>query len=185
MTDGPGDSDAAARPRMRLPRVRFGVRAMLVLVAACALAMLVYREVKDGLPPRFVIRSVPGRIARLRPGMRRAEVREILGVGCPWHRGGTGASMRNAFGAWPALIEDYRMRPRGFAAESSAPFGMGPLAAGTIRLHFRSEKAWIAGKDGLGRQDDRLVGARYADDAGAVAEMSGSNRGGYDPVYID
>ncbi len=36
---------------------------------AISLALLAVEELRDGLPPRFVVRGIPERINRLRPGM--------------------------------------------------------------------------------------------------------------------
>lgn len=182
MTTMPGDSDAVAQPRARLPRVRFGVRAILLVVAASALAMLTYVEFKDGSPPRFVIRAIPGRIAKLKPGMPRSEVRQILGLGRPWHYGGTGDSKWQGFYAWPVSIEDHSVRPRGIAAAIVPIGGMGPLTPETIRLQYRMVKGGTLGEADPDRQDDRLMGARFADASGAVAEMPGSSRSRYDII---
>ena len=56
---------------MRLPRVRLTVRSMMVLIAVVALGLVLVlaEEFQDGIPPRFVVRGIPKRIARLRPGM--------------------------------------------------------------------------------------------------------------------
>jgi hypothetical protein len=77
---------------MRLPRARFTLRSMMVFVAVVALGLAVIEEFQDGLPPRFVLRGIPGRFARLRPGMTPAEAHETLGIMRPWLLGGMGAS---------------------------------------------------------------------------------------------
>ncbi len=90
---------------MRLPRVRFTVRGMVVLVAIAAVGFFLVQEFADGMPPRFVVRGIPGRITRLRPGMSRAEVKEILGIDRTWIRGGTSASLAVAHGGAHSSIE--------------------------------------------------------------------------------
>ncbi len=149
MTTRPGDSDAAARPRARLPRVRFGVRAMLLVVAASALATLAYVEFKDGMPPRFVYRDMPARIDQLRPGMTRASAGEILGIGRPWYRGGLGEAPSLIVGIGVTSFETCYIRP-GKTAFAGGPSG------GVVHLNFGS---------------DRLQSARFVDESGAVAEM--------------
>jgi hypothetical protein len=76
---------------MRLPRGRFTLRSMMVLVAVVALGLAVVEEFQDGLPPQFVVRGIPRRIARIRPGMTLAHAHEILGLERPWLLGGIGA----------------------------------------------------------------------------------------------
>jgi hypothetical protein len=66
---------------MRLPRVRLTVQGMLRLMAVIAVALFVAREFWDGLPPRFVVNGIPGRIEQLRPGMTWEQTRNILGLG--------------------------------------------------------------------------------------------------------
>jgi hypothetical protein len=65
---------------------------MMVVVAVVALGLAVVEEFQDGLPPRFVVRGIPMRIARLRPGMTVEQAHEILGLERPWLVGGIGAS---------------------------------------------------------------------------------------------
>lgn len=114
MIDDRSNEPVAARtPRAARPKVRITVRGLLLLVALSALTMLVYREVKDGLPPRFVIRSVPGRIARLRPGMTRAKARAILGVDRPWYLGGSGPPAATIDGAGIRMRETRHEAPEG------------------------------------------------------------------------
>jgi hypothetical protein len=63
----------------------------MVFVAVVALGLAVVEEFQDGLPPRFVVRSIPRRIARLRPGMTPEQAHEILDLERPWLLGGIGA----------------------------------------------------------------------------------------------
>jgi hypothetical protein len=62
---------------MRLPRVRLTVRSMMVFIAVVALGLVVAEEFQDGLPPRFVVRGIPKRIARLRPGVTDAALAQL------------------------------------------------------------------------------------------------------------
>ncbi len=77
----------APKPRRRL---RLSVRALLGLVAVLTLSLFLHGELKDGMPPRFVLRGIPARMARLKEGMSRAEAHRILGFDRPWYRGGIG-----------------------------------------------------------------------------------------------
>ncbi len=137
--------------RMRRPRFRITVRATLGLVAACALAMLLYGELKDGLPPRFIVRTLPARIACLRSGMPRAEARDILGIGRPWYRGGLGELTTSSVGAGVFTSEICPIRPTKFAFELN-PSG------GAIHLNHAS---------------DELHSAKFVDGSGTVSEMPG------------
>ena len=76
---------------MRLPRARFTLRSMTVFVAVVALGLALVEEFQDGLPPRFVSRAIPRRIARLRRGMTAEQAREVLNLERPWLLGGIGA----------------------------------------------------------------------------------------------
>ncbi len=76
---------------MGLPLVRFTVRRLMFLVAAIAVGLALLGEFGEGLPPRFVVRGIPARIARLRPGMTWEQTHEILGLEQTWLTGGTGA----------------------------------------------------------------------------------------------
>jgi hypothetical protein len=68
---------------------------MMVFVAVVALGLAVVEEFQDGLPPRFVVRGIPRRIARLRPGMTPEWARELLGLERPWLLGGISASWKH------------------------------------------------------------------------------------------
>ena len=63
---------------MRFPG--FTIRRLMLLTAVLALGCFVASEFRDGLPPRFVIRGLKGRIERLEPGMNHEQVDEILGL---------------------------------------------------------------------------------------------------------
>ena len=83
---------------MCLPRARFTLRSMMVFVAVVALGLAVVEEFQDGLPPRFVLRDIPRRIARLRPGMTSEQAHEILGLERTWLLGGIGARWKCTVG---------------------------------------------------------------------------------------
>jgi hypothetical protein len=63
----------------------------MVFVAVVTLGLAVVEEFQDGLPPRFVVRGIPRRIARLRRGMTPEQAHEILNLERPWLLGGIGA----------------------------------------------------------------------------------------------
>lgn len=167
---------------MRFPRIRLGVRAMLVLVALSALAMLLYVEMKDGgLPPRTIVRRLPARIARLRPGMTRAESWGVLGLDRPWYRGGVlGPGERVPDGATiigdpvpGAVREDFSIGVRRYpgpppvAPNASARITFATSVA-RIQLEYRGDHGpGTSGPNG----SDRLVGATLTDIEGKRTEM--------------
>ncbi len=167
-TAGPG------KPRRSRPRVRITVRGLLLLVALSALAMLVYLEVKDGMPPRFVVRGIPARVARLRPGMTRPQVKAVLGMRKPWYAGGTGHWKMWATGDGRHSDERYYLRGERLVAVDVARPGGPPgrakvwRSAGSLRLRFQPDPP-----GGPMRLDasDRLDSATFSDDSGTVAEM--------------
>jgi hypothetical protein len=77
---------------MRLPRVRFTVRRLMLLVAVIAVSLVLVGEFGEVCPPRYVLRGIPGRLAQLRSGMTRRQAHEILGLKKSWIRGGLGAT---------------------------------------------------------------------------------------------
>ena len=93
------------------PRVRFRVRWLMLLVAAIAVGLALLGEFGEGLPPRFVVRGIPARIARLRPGMTWEQTREILGLEQSWLVGGTGAHFGGGVGNGHSMLEAYWVRP--------------------------------------------------------------------------
>ena len=74
---------------MKLPR--FTVRNLMFLTAILAVGFFVAREFWEGMPPRSVVRGIPARIARLKPGMTFWQVHDILGLETSWFKGGTDA----------------------------------------------------------------------------------------------
>jgi Zn2+/Cd2+-exporting ATPase len=97
--EGPSQgSDPAGGPSRRTPRARFTVRLMMVVVAVIALGLAIAEEFRDGNPPRIVVRGIPQRIARLRPGMSREQARAILGLDQTWLTGGTDARFAHGEG---------------------------------------------------------------------------------------
>ncbi len=169
----------APRPRSR-PRVT--VRAMLLLVVLSALAMLLYVELKDGgLPPRTIVRRLPGRIARLRPGMTRAEAWGVLGLDRPWYRGGVlGPGELKPDGATilgdpvpGAVREDFMIGVRELTAPTPvAPNSTSRTWSATLVARIQLE---YRGDHGPGKSDpdgsDRLVGATLTDIQGRRTDM--------------
>jgi hypothetical protein len=120
---------------------------MMVLVAVVALGLAVVEEFQDGLPPRFVLRGIPGRIARLRPGMTPAEAYETLGIRRPWLLGGMGASsVGEVLGHGNGRYEHYS------------------VGASRIFLLFLRRPSG----------EDRLVDAAVSSGSTTIAEMPGS-----------
>ena len=152
-------------------RVRMTLRRSMSLVALVALGLFAYAEFQDGSPPRFVVRGIPDRIARLRPGMTYEEAEEVLGLGKSWLRGGLSASWVMAdldgcfiFAVWkigsgpPVLETAVGMPPVHFAVgylEVSLDF--------TTNAGIRED--WKLSKT------TRLSGASFRVDGKVVAEM--------------
>src|SRR5262249_27884988 len=127
---------------MRLPRMRFTVRRTMLIVVALAVACALAVEFGEGVPPRYVVRGIPKRIARLRPGLTWEQTREILGLEESWLTGGTGAFYGGGDGNGHYMHEDYYLRmPR--VVVVMKPVGDGNPAperiftsAATIQLWF-------------------------------------------------
>lgn len=131
---------------MRWTRPRFTVRRALILVAAVAVALSVIREeFGDGLPPRWIIRDLPRRVERLRPGMTREQVKDVLGLDRSWLLGGLGPSGEvHCLGNSYARKEFHKIRDRGsfqFLGEGRPR----PVSSLELNLVFRSDpktQAW-------------------------------------------
>jgi hypothetical protein len=96
---------------MMFPRPRFSVRWMMVAVALVAAGLFVEREFGEGLPPNYVLRGIPARIERLKPGMTRMQVHEILGLKKSWLEGGLSAKYGPGRLAFRIMSESYDLRP--------------------------------------------------------------------------
>jgi hypothetical protein len=128
---------------MRFPRPRFSVRWMMVAVALVAAGLFVEREFGEGLPPNYVLRGIPARIARLKPGMTRKQVHEILGLKKSWLQGGLSAKYGAGRLAVRTMSESYDLRWVDRWATPSNPFpAMGsfvPQSTAVIRLQFDAD----------------------------------------------
>jgi hypothetical protein len=153
---------------MRPLRVRVTVRAMMVLVAVVALGLAIAEEFQDGSPPRFVLRGIPGRIARLRPGMTPEQTRAILGLEQTWLTGGTSARFAHFIGNARSKHEVYYVRPPTAVVRTVQMGGSSPThvtvleSTAMIQLVFRMDFA-------PGTQ--RLVSASFRSGSTTVAEM--------------
>jgi len=162
-------------PRLR---VRWTVRGLIVAVAVLALGLAVAQEFGDGLPPRFVLRGIPGRVSQLRPGMSREQTFEILGVGRSWLRGGTGARFQFAFGSGGYSYESLVVR-QGRAVVRKPRQGERSgtrivQSSAWIHLRFRFEPGALP--FGSQRDSRRLESASFAIDGRTVAEMPDPRR---------
>lgn len=171
---------------MRLPHVRFTVRRLMLLVAAIAVGLVFLGEFAEGLPPQFVIRGIPARIAQLRPGMNWERTREILGLEQSWLLGGTGAYYVGGDGSGHALLEAYCLRtPR--AVVVMKPVGGGNAApvktftaSASLKLWFRTD-AELGTRSWRRDKSTRLLRASFCGDSATIAVMPGSFPVGGDP----
>jgi hypothetical protein len=92
-------------------RIRLTLRRGMLLVALVAFGLFAWEELRDDLPPRFVVRGIPARIARLKPGMSYRETAEILGLEKSWIRGGTSAWSDYGSGHARHISWVYTIRP--------------------------------------------------------------------------
>ena len=150
---------------MRLPRLRFSVRQLMVVVAIVAMGLFCWEEFKEGVPPRFVVRGIPGRIARLRPGMSRKETHKILGLDRSWIWGGSSATPFELIERAHTIDETYLLR-------EMTPVRM---RTASIQVRFHYDEGWNFLKDG----DDSLtlVGVSFHAD-GTTVEMPRAPRDG-------
>lgn len=159
---------------MTLPR--FTIRRLTILVALIALGCFVTSELWDGLPPRFVVRGLKGRIERLKPGMSHEEVVEILGLNKSWLRGGTGATAGIFDGDGHFQNEEYYVRPpRIVTRTATVGSANGPVGVyesrTTIQLIFETPGGI---EDPLaGRPEMKLRSAWASDDGRIIAEVPG------------
>lgn len=164
---------------MRLPRVRLTVRSMMVFIAVVALGLVVAEEFQDGLPPRFVVRGLPKRIERLRPGMSWEQAREILGLEQSWFTGGTSARFEGGDGNGHYMHVVYDVRPPRVVVRMGQMRGgdHAPMrvldSTAKIQLRFRTD---IRSGALNWRRDKatRLVWACFSSDSTKIAEMRGS-----------
>jgi hypothetical protein len=157
---------------MRLRRVRVTVRVMMVLVAVAALGLAIAEEFQEGSPPRFVVRGIPSRIVRLRPGMTWEQTRDILGIGQSWLTGGTGARFGHGEGSGYYLHEVYYVRPPRAVVETAQMGGSSPTPVKVLRSAAMIQLGF--GLDFPSR-NKRLVRASFSSDSKTIAEMPGSH----------
>ena len=118
---------------MRMPRVRFTVRRMMVAVALVAAGLFAEREFGAGIPPNFVLRSIPARIGRLKPGMTRKQVHEILGLRKSWLLGGLSAKYGAGRLAVRTMTETYDLRPLKWVNRWATPSNPHPAMGSFVR----------------------------------------------------
>jgi hypothetical protein len=164
---------------MGLPRVRFRVRWLMLLVAAVAVGLALVGEFGEGLPPRFVVRGIPARIARLRPGMTWEQTHEILGLERTWLMGGTGAQFGGGDGNGHYMVEGYLVRPVRAVVVMARVGGGNPApvktfqSAATVKVLFRTD-AWSGTRSWRWEKSTRLVRASFCNDSTTIAVMPGS-----------
>lgn len=161
---------------MRIPRMRFTVRRGMVLVALAALGLFLWEEFRDGWPPRAVIRGMPARMARLRPGMDEKEVAEILGLERSWLLGGTGARFYMGPRSGMTRYDTYLIRPW---RSETIPAGGSPSSPrilsspAVIHLDYDIEDAKAGPVEAGTRRPKtaRLARATFKDGSTTIAEM--------------
>ena len=172
---------------MRLPHVRFTVRRLMLLVAAIAVGLVFLGEFGEGLPPRFVVRGIPARIARLRPGMTWEQTHEILGLEKTWLMGGTGAKFGGGEGNGHYMVEGYLVRPVRVVVVMARVGGGNPApvktfeSAATVNVWFRTDN-WSGGRSWRRNKSTRLLRASFSSDSTTIAVMPGSFPIGGDPT---
>jgi hypothetical protein len=148
---------------------RFSIRGMILLVAIIAVGCFIAQEFQDGLPPRFILRRIPGRIEQLRPGMTRQQTYDLLGLKKSWIRGGIGATFGLTQGGANRTHETFYLRP-------NRPFvlnhGSGKItilrSAGMITLRFHDSPGSTPDRED---KSAKLERAAFSVDGHIVAEM--------------
>jgi hypothetical protein len=148
---------------------------MMIAVAVIAVGLWIATEFSEGVPPKFVIRSIPARIGRLRPGMTREQVEEILGLRTSWVWGGLGTKFVAGYGMHHHSYEHYELRKN--MPVSAVARAKGQLTAATsfrstatIQLVYRVHMDPNA--TSIERQESgRLVDAKFSLNNKTVAQM--------------
>ena len=155
-------------PGMCLPRA--SVRRLMLLVALSALGTLVAREFRHGSPPEFVVRGIPARVHRLRPGMTWGETRDILGLERHWLRGGTSAEGGGGLTDGPrASVLYFVGGARGGLQRPGAPQPPSYPPRGVIHLSFMMGAGGLAWR---ASPATRLLDASLHADGRVVAQMA-------------
>ena len=158
---------------MRLPRPRFTVWRLMLVVAAIAAGLVLVGEFGEGLPPRYILRGIPARIDRLRRGMTRRQSYAILGLNQSWMTGGIGARPGERERRLNSIHEAHYVRaPRIVIMNHEG----GPLrilqSSGMIQLWYCQHPRSASGH--LDDESDELVRASFSVDGRTIAEMPGS-----------
>jgi hypothetical protein len=156
---------------MRLPRVQFTVRSMMVLIALVALGLVLAEEFQDGIPPRFVVCGIPKRVGWLRPGMTWEQTREILGLEQTWLTGGTGGRPAHCWGDGHYMHLVYDVRPTKIVVRGARAGGGSPT---TVKVLQSTATIELVFDPHLPSGNKRLVGASFSIDSTTIAEMRGS-----------
>jgi hypothetical protein len=151
----------------------------MLIVATIAVGLTLVGEFGEGLPPRYVVRGIPTRMARLRPGTTWEQTHEILGLEQTWLTGGTGARFGHGDGSGQSMHEVYYVRPPRIVVGMARVEGGNPAPVKTlqstamIQLWFRRDMrsgVWNWRQD----KSTRLVRASFSKDSTTIAEMPGS-----------
>ena len=148
---------------------------MMVAVAIVALGLFIAQEFQDGLPPRFVVRGIPDRIHRLRPGMTWAQTHEALGLEKSWLRGGTSARFSGGAGKLNYRSEAYLVRPPRKVVRIARVGGGAPgpvtvwQSTAVIQVWFSTD--YRSGSNWRQDKSTRLTRASYFSDFTTIAEF--------------
>jgi hypothetical protein len=158
-------------------RIRLTLRRTMLLVVLVALGLLAWVEFREGSPPRFVLKGVPARVARLRPGMSFRETKEILGLETSWLRGGTGACTYYGSGGRTSMMWVYALRQEQITAAVAALMkARSPGLVPHIEPSAKIELSFIMDlkedeRDWRQSPSTRLASARFIADGRVVADM--------------
>jgi hypothetical protein len=144
----------------------------MILIAVSALGLAIAAELQEGSPPRFVVRGIPKRIARLRPGMTWEETREILGLEQTWLTGGTGARFAYGERSGHYMHEVYYVRPPRVVVQMAQ---VGASSPTPVKVLHRTAMIQLGFGMDYPSRNKRLVRASFSSDSMTIAEMTRSH----------
>jgi hypothetical protein len=159
---------------MRLPRARFTVRRLMLVIAAVAVAIVVTEEFADGVPPRFVLRGIPARIGQLRRGMTKRQSYQILGIDRSWMAGGISARPGPINADRHRTSEIYFLRALRLVPTDQLGRAARVLpSSGAVILEYRFDRQSTPGQDEY--ESAQLEQALFSGDGRIIAKMPSSS----------